>query len=172
MNNLFQRSKVIFGLIILCAGLALSPGASAQGLLPHEPLDPTKAQSLPTSPLAIQSAAGLHKFVIELASKQSERDRGLMHRNTLAPDRGMLFDFHTEQPEKFWMRNTFIPLDILFIRASGEIIFIAENTTPHSDAPVGPLQPVQAVLELLVKRLGIKAGDMVQHVILKTPPKP
>jgi len=175
-NSMFNRAKAVLGFMILCAALAFAvPNSYAQGLRPHEPLDPAKAQVLPTSPLAIQSSTGLHRFIVELAAKQSERDKGLMHRNFLAPDRGMLFDFYNERPQKFWMRNTFIPLDMLFIRASGEIVFIAENTTPHSDAAVGPPQPVQAVLELpggTAKRLGIKAGDVVQHVIFKTPPKP
>ena len=176
MCRIFPRAKAVLGFIILCMGLVLlAPGSYAQGLRPHEPLNPAKAQSLPTSPLTIQSSAGLHKFVVELAVKQSERDIGLMHRNFLAADRGMLFDFHSERPQKFWMRNTFIRLDMLFVRASGEIAFIAENTTPHSEAPVGPSQPVQAVLELpggTAKRLGIKTGDVVQHAIFKNPAKP
>ena len=98
-----------------------------------------------------------------------------MHRDTLAADRGMLFDFSREQRAQFWMRNTFIPLDMLFIRSTGEIAAIAQNTTPHSDAPVGPVQPVQAVLELpggTAEQLGLKAGDMVQYAIFGKPVTP
>ncbi len=176
MSTMFQHAKAVLGFIVLCVGLALAaPSSYAQNLRPHEPLDPAKAQSLPMSPLAIQSSNGLHKFTVELAAKQKERDTGLMHRNHLDADRGMLFNFYTEQPEKFWMRNTFIPLDMLFIRSSGVIMFIAENTTPHSETGIGPPTPVQAVLELpggTAQRLGIKPGDVVQHAIFNNLPKP
>jgi uncharacterized protein len=175
LNRMFCRTWAVLGVVVLCAALALSPDASAQRLRPHEPLDPSKAQSLPTSPLAIQSGGGIHRFVVELADTQTERNIGLMHRNQLAADRGMLFDFFTERPESFWMRNTFIPLDIFFIKASGEIVNIAENTIPHSEKPVASQQPVRAVLELVggtAKRLGLKAGDVVQHAIFQNPPAP
>src|SRR5690606_26135924 len=101
---------------------------------------------------------------------QDERNIGLMHRSYLAPDRGMLFDFQTESREAFWMRNTFIPLDMIFIHSDGEIEMIAENTVPHSERPVGPRAPIQAVLELAggtAARLGIKRGDIVRHEIFK-----
>ena len=175
-----RRLAAVLGLVATfsaAAGvLAIDvPQVFAQGLRPHEPLDPAKAQMLPTSPLAIQSSGQSHRFTVELANTEKQRAIGLMHRNTLAPDRGMFFDFQTERAEQFWMRNTFIPLDMLFIRSSGEIVFIAQNTTPHSDAPVGPAQPVQAVLELpggTAARLGFKAGDVVQHAIFGSPIKP
>src|SRR5262249_35196402 len=134
-------------ILILC--LFLVPlAAPAQILQPHEPLNPAKAQTLPTSPLAIQSGAKTHAFTVELAATQSQRDTGMMHRTEVAADRGMLFDFQREQRVRFWMRNTFIPLDMLFIKSNGEVAFIVENATPHSDAPRGPDEPVQAVLEL------------------------
>jgi len=170
MRNLFMSrgffATFLIGMVLF-AGIA---ACDASQLRPHEPLDPAKAQSLPTSPLTIQSGSVTHTFTVELARTERERNIGLMHRNYLAPDRGMLFDFQSEQPEKFWMRNTFIPLDMLFVRATGEIVFIAENTVPHSDMPVGPNVPVQAVLELAggtAKRLGLKPGDIVRHPVLK-----
>ena len=140
----------------------------AQGLRPHEPLNPAKAQSLPTSPLAIESGGQMHEFVVELAETSTQRNIGLMHRNDLAADRGMLFDSRTERPTQFWMRNTFIPLDMLFVRASGQVIYIIENATPHAETRVGPKQPVRAVLEIpggTVARLGLKIGDTVRHKI-------
>jgi uncharacterized membrane protein (UPF0127 family) len=159
----------ILGLWFFLALAGCAP-LSAQGLRPHEPLNPAKAQSLPTSPLTIESGGKRHAFTVELASTDSQRDIGLMHRNHLAADRGMLFDFQREQILRFWMRNTFIPLDMIFIRANGEILAIAENTVPHSEKPVGPPRPAQAVLELAggaSAQLGLKPGDVVHHPIFK-----
>lgn len=169
--NISRRFVLIVGLM-LAVGSA-SCALQAQGLRPHEPLNPAKAQSLPTSPLTIQSGAKTHSFVVELADTDRQREIGLMHRNDLAANHGMLFDFQGEQMLRFWMRNTFIPLDMIFIRATGEIIFIAENTVPHSDAQVASPQPVQAVLEVpggTSARLGLKAADIVHHQIFKNSP--
>ncbi len=172
-----RRFLLALGLLATFAGCsegcsqhpdASVPAVQAQGLRPHEPYDPSKAQSLPTSPLTIESGGQTHSFIVELAETERERNIGLMHRNSLAPDRGMIFNFHTEGQELFWMRNTFIPLDMVFIKSSGKIIYIAANTTPHSEEGVGPADPVQAVLELpggTAARLGIKTGDTVHHKI-------
>lgn len=170
-----RRAFVGLGAVVALISLIWAGGADAQRLRSLEPLNPAKAQTLPASPLVIQSAEALHPFTVELAESESQRAIGLMHRNFLASDRGMLFDFYVEQPEQFWMRNTFIPLDMLFIRATGEIVFIAEETIPHSDKPVGPTRPVRAVLEVpggTAKRLGIKAGDTVRHEIFGNLPQP
>jgi uncharacterized membrane protein (UPF0127 family) len=171
-TSLTRRTFAIFGLLL---ALVASQGAavSAQGLRPYEPLDPAKAQSLPVSALTIESGGKSHAFTVELATTDSQRNIGLMHRNALADDRGMLFDFQKEQRARFWMRNTFIPLDMIFIRATGHIAAIAENTVPHSEQPVGPPQAVQAVLEVpggLAARLGLKPGDVVRHPIFKNAP--
>jgi hypothetical protein len=92
-----------------------------------------------------------------------------MHRSDLAQDRGMLFDFYTPRPVSFWMRNTFIPLDMIFIGKDGVIMAIAENTIPHSEKGVGPGGiPILAVLELaggVAKAKGISLGDKVTHAI-------
>lgn len=172
-SSALRRVLLVLGLMLVlapaaCVSLRQGPPDYVQGIKPHEPFDPAKAQSLATSPLVIQSGDRSNRFIVELANTEQQRDIGLMHRDSLAPDHGMLFDFFREQRAQFWMRNTFIPLDMLFIRSTGEIVYIAQNTTPHSDAPVGPVQPVQAVLELpggTAERLGLKAGDMVQHAI-------
>jgi uncharacterized membrane protein (UPF0127 family) len=155
--------------VIAAAGivLMLSP-VVAQNLHPYEPLNPAKAQSLATSPLTIESGGKALTFTVELASTAREQEIGLMHRNTMAAEHGMLFDFHQEKRASFWMRNTFIPLDLVFIRATGEIEAIKDNAVPHSESPIGPAQPVQAVLELVggtAQKLGIKPGDRVHHPI-------
>ena len=163
-----KLGQMLRGLVaVLGVALLLSP-AVAQPLRPHEPLNPAKAQSLATSPLTIESGGKTLTFTVELASTALEQEIGLMHRNTMAAEHGMLFDFHQEKRASFWMRNTFIPLDLVFIRASGEIEAIKDNATPHSESPIGPVQPVQAVLELVggtAQKLGIKPGDRVRHPI-------
>jgi uncharacterized membrane protein (UPF0127 family) len=163
--------RLFFCSIVMLAMLA--GGLQAQGLRPHEPFDPAKSQTLATSTLVIQSGTQSHRFVVELADTDKQRNIGLMHRNALAADHGMLFNFHREQVTRFWMRNTFIPLDMIFISARGEIVAIAENTTPHSDTPVGPSAPIGAVLEVpggTSARLGLKAGDIVHHRIFRNAP--
>ncbi len=84
--------------------------------------------------LEIVTKSGVRAFTVELATNDAERERGLMFRKTLPEGRGMLFDFKEVRPVAFWMHNTYIPLDMIFIRADGHILSIAENTKPLSDA--------------------------------------
>jgi uncharacterized membrane protein (UPF0127 family) len=119
-------------------------------------------------PLEIVTAKGRHALQVEFVDNDESRTRGLMFRKSLAPDRGMLFDFKTERPLAFWMKNTLIPLDMVFIRADGTIRSIARNTTPLSEAPVPSGGPVRAVLEIpggRAAQLGILPGDRVLHRI-------
>ena len=117
-------------------------------------------------PLAITTAGGrTHRFIVEVARTPEEQARGLMERQSLAPDRGMLFPYATPQPVSFWMKNTLIPLDMIFIAPGGRILRIEANTVPLSLDPVGSGEPVEAVLELAGGRsaeLGIAAGDRVE----------
>ena len=120
------------------------------------------AQTL--QPLSIQTARGRQDFSVEFANNDAERAQGLMFRRSLAADRGMLFDFGTVQPVSMWMQNTYIALDMLFIRADGTIARIAENTVPFSEEGIPSNEPVGAVLELVGGRtgeLGIAEGDKV-----------
>ena len=122
------------------------------------------APSLPTSELVVTTDAAEHTFAVEVVDTAEERSRGLMYRRELGADAGMLFDFKTEIPASFWMKNTYIPLDMLFIRADGEIESIAERTTPLSERSVESKGPVRYVLEINGGRsdeLGITAGDRV-----------
>src|SRR5262245_42792850 len=119
-------------------------------------------------PLEIASKSGVHVFAVEMASTPEEVARGLMFRRQLPEGQGMLFDFHKEQPTSFWMKNTYIPLDMIFIRADGRILHIAENRVPLSDTLVPSGGPVRAVLEVIggtAKKLGIAPGDRVGHAI-------
>ena len=114
--------------------------------------------------LTIDSGGRRHAFTVEVARTAEQQEHGLMERRALAPDAGMLFPFDPPRPASFWMRNTLIPLDMVFIRPDGKIARIAVNTKPYSDAPISSYEPVAAVLEVAGGRtvqLGIKANDRV-----------
>lgn len=140
--------------------------AYAQGIPGPQP-------TLPQSPLTIDTGEELHHFVVELADDGFEQQRGLMFRQEVKPDEGMLFDFKIDAERAFWMHNTLVSLDMLFIRSDGVIHRIAANTTPLSDARVSSFGPVRAVLELAGGRaaeLGIEPGDVVRHQIFGNNP--
>ena len=114
--------------------------------------------------LTITSGQRVHRFTVEIARTQEEQATGLMNRSELAPDRGMIFPFDPPRDASFWMKNTLIPLDMIFVAADGSIANIAANTVPLSLEPVLSDGPVGAVLELAGGRaaeLGIKPGDKV-----------
>lgn len=114
--------------------------------------------------LEIASKTGVHPFAVEIADTEAEREKGLMFRKELPEGRGMLFDFHQEQEVGFWMENTYIPLDMIFIRGDGRILRIAENTTPLSTRIIPSGGPVRWVLEVIggtARKLGLAAGDRV-----------
>ncbi len=118
--------------------------------------------------LEIVSKTGVHAFAVELATNDAERERGLMFRKELPEGRGMLFDFDHDQPVAFWMHNTYISLDMIFIRSDGRILRIAENTEPLSDRLVPAGGPVRAVVEVIAgtaRKLGIGPGDHVEGSI-------
>jgi uncharacterized protein len=115
--------------------------------------------------LCITSGEKTRAFTVEVAGSSMEQAKGLMFRTELSDDKGMIFPFPQPKPASFWMKNTAIPLDILFIRSNGTIESIAENTIPYSTSPVEAGEPVGAVLELrggLTADLGISAGDRVE----------
>ena len=114
--------------------------------------------------------SGRTRFFVEIADNDATRERGLMFRKSLAPDRGMLFDFHTPREVAFWMRNTLIPLDIIYIRPDGTVLSIARNTTPLSEAPIPSGGPTLGVLELAGGRsaeIGLMPGDRIEHRMFK-----
>ena len=123
------------------------------------------AAGLEQVPLTITTAKGkTHRFTVEVASTPDEQAQGLMDRQSMAPDRGMIFPYEPAQPVAFWMKNTYIPLDMIFIAPGGRILRIEANTVPLSLEPVGSGDAVEAVLEIAGGRsaeLGIAAGDQV-----------
>ena len=120
------------------------------------------------SSLVIETGGRELKFEVDMALNDIERARGLMFRKSLGPYEGMLFDFHQEQPVSFWMKNTLIPLDMVFIAADGTIRHVHSNAVPLSTDAVPSKFPVRGVLEInggSAKLLGIKPGDKVRHAI-------
>lgn len=116
--------------------------------------------------LTIHSATGDHTFNIEIVDTPESRAQGLMYRQELAPDAGMLFDFLDDREVSFWMRNTFIPLDMIFITGEGVVRNIHVNARPHDPTGIPSEGPVQFVLEIPGGRsveLGIEPGDTVSH---------
>jgi uncharacterized membrane protein (UPF0127 family) len=134
-------------LIVACAPASFAPARAAG-----------------TDTIEIVSGTGVHPFSVELATNDAERERGLMYRKSLPEGHGMLFDFGYPQPTAFWMHNTYIPLDIIFIAPDGHIIRVAENAKPMNDSLIPSGGLVRGVLEVIggtAHKLGIKAGDKV-----------
>jgi uncharacterized protein len=129
------------------------------------------AQQLPLDPQALEIAtsAGIKTYLVEIADDNSERGIGLMNRKSMPDGQGMLFDFQTTRLVQMWMKNTFVPLDILFIGENGRVESIAENTVPQSLDIIGSRDEVLFALELAAgtaKRDGIKPGDQVRHRVV------
>jgi uncharacterized membrane protein (UPF0127 family) len=123
---------------------------------------------LPVTTVIIDTEHGPAKFRVEVAGDEASQRLGLMYRKTMAPEVGMLFDFHTAQMEAFWMKNTVLPLDMIFIRANGTISSIAPNAVPFSETPIPSAEPVRAVLEINAGRaaaLGIEPDQRVHNAI-------
>ncbi|HXV25807.1 MAG TPA: DUF192 domain-containing protein [Alphaproteobacteria bacterium] len=121
------------------------------------------------STVVIATRDARHVFTIEIARTPAEMQRGLMFRSYLAPDHGMLFLYEEDRPVSFWMKNTFIPLDLFFTDASGRIVRIAERTVPLSTERISSEEPVRAVLEVnggTASRLQVKVGDRLIHPAL------
>ncbi|MCH7796806.1 MAG: DUF192 domain-containing protein [Proteobacteria bacterium] len=126
-----------------------------------------RLQTFERDVLVIETEDGSrHRFEVELALDNEQRAQGLMYRRDLADDAGMLFLYGREWPVSMWMRNTFIPLDMLFIAGDGRIVRIVERTVPQSLETISSGRPVTGVLEVnggTVARLGIQPGDRVLH---------
>jgi len=124
----------------------------------------TLARAAGQDTIEIVTRTGVHAFSVELATNTAERALGLMFRKELPEGHGMLFDFQTDQQVQFWMHNTYIPLDMIFIAADGRIAHVAENAKPMSDDLIPSVRPVRAVLEVIAgtaRKFGIATGDRV-----------
>ncbi|MFN3835188.1 MAG: DUF192 domain-containing protein [Glycocaulis sp.] len=137
--------------------------------------DPTHPDAVVTyggpDPLVIETAAGPVEFIAEIADTPDSRQRGMMFRESMAPDAAMLFDFEVEQPVAIWMANTLISLDIIFVRADGTIAKIIAHAQPLSRRSLPSDFPVLGVIEIAGGRageLGIAPGDLVRHPLFGT----
>jgi uncharacterized membrane protein (UPF0127 family) len=130
----------------------------------------SRADAAEFSSLTIATANGVHTFQVEIAVDEASREKGLMNRRYMPADRGMLFEFEREAPVAFWMKNTYIPLDIIFIGRDGAVKRIAANAEPLSEAIIPSGEPAIAVLELnggVAARIGLKPGDKIGHPFFK-----
>lgn len=138
-------------LLVACSGANKATDNEAQS-----------AAAVTTIPVVVRSARGMHRFDVEVARTELEQEKGLMFRKELGADTGMLFPMDPPRTASFWMKDTLIPLDMLFIHTDGTIAFIQANAEPYSRIPVSAGIPVAAVLELRGGRageLGIAEGD-------------
>ena len=129
-----------------------------------------KYQEFSKSTIIINSLGKYHKFSIELALTPLQQAQGLMYRTFLPKDSGMLFDYGSPKLIRMWMKNTFIPLDMIFLNQQGRIIKIVERTIPKSESIISSSFPARAVLELnggTTEKLNIRVGDLVKHEIFK-----
>lgn len=151
--NAFGRSRLVMSLLAAI-------GAAA--ILCASPV--TQAASF--APLEIVTKSGVQVFSVEMATTEEEKTTGLMYRKELADGKGMLFDFSPEQQVSMWMKNTYISLDMIFIRADGRILRIAENTEPLSTKIISSGGLAKGVLEVIAgtaQKYGIQPGDRVAH---------
>lgn len=150
-------SRRAFLLVFAAGTLAVS------GCAPKGPVDEA---GRPLEALTVVTSSGRHDFLVEIADDEPERQKGLMYRQPLADDRGMLFQFEDVAERSFWMKNTPSSLDIVYIGPDGRIVSIASHTSPFSEAPVPSYGAAKGVLELRAGRMsdiGAKAGDRVEH---------
>jgi uncharacterized membrane protein (UPF0127 family) len=125
---------------------------------------------LPVETVIVETGQGKTPFQAEIADTPEERSIGLMFRDSMPQDHGMLFDFGAPRSVAMWMKNTKISLDMIFADRKGRVIGVAENTVPFSTETISVDQPVAAVFEVnagTVRRLGLKPGGRLVHPIFK-----
>ena len=158
------RALVCALALMLLPLAACSPGATSQGAADATGGDELRA--------VLHTATGDYPFTIEIADTPQEQQKGLMYRQDLAPDAGMLFDYGQEQRVSFWMQNTYIPLDMIFIAADGTVKHIHENAKPLDPTSIPSRFTVRFVLEIPAGRaaeIGLKQGDRLEHVRVAAP---
>lgn len=143
-----------------------APAQSAPAQSAPAPAAPSPADPLPAGMLRVETATGAHLFTVEIADDPVERARGLMYRESMPQDAGMLFIFAREGERAFWMQNTILPLDIIYADDDGIVVSIAKDTTPFSTATIPSDGPAQYVFEVnagVADAIGLKPGDRLVH---------
>jgi len=157
-----NRTWLAAGSVLFCAIVAV-----AIYMFMQQSAADSRAMILPVdpAPLLAETDEGRKSFSVEVADDPGEREKGLMFRQDMADDHGMLFVFETTRPVGFWMRNTPMPLDLLFVSQNGKVEAILPGE-PFSDAVITPGEPVRFVLELkrgTAESTGIRSGDILRH---------
>lgn len=161
LSNLFSTRKVIlsalisFFLICIPAYFAIAQS--------HEPTDR----------LLVITATGKHTFALEIAKTNEERAKGLMFRKSMPQNHGMLFIFHDERPISMWMKNTLIPLDMIFLSGEGIVTSIVQETSPLSEEIITSDRQAQAVIEVnagVAQKIGLVPGDKIRHPLFPITP--
>ena len=157
-------TRLLRSLAIACLALTAASAAAGDSV--------STFAGLPRSGLQVVTASGTHRFQVWIAADDQSRERGLMFVRKLPPDEGMLFLFERSQFAAFWMKNTYLSLDLVFIRADGVVVNVAQNTRPLTLDPIPSAAPVKAVLELLAgtsARIGLAPGSRVLHPVFSEP---
>ncbi len=144
----------VFAALLLAAALALFS------------LFPTASRAEALQKLQIVTTTGAHEFQVELADSPEKRAKGLMYRRSMPQDHGMLFDFHQLTPVMMWMKNTYIPLDMVFVSHDGVVTNVATDAKPMSEDIISSGDPAYAVIELnagVAREIGLAPGDTVRH---------
>lgn len=154
---------------LLATTLLIALAACAPADARHAPAAHVSAQhpisGLKVIPLTVTHGKIAHHFRVEVARTEPEQERGLMFRKAMGADEGMIFPMKPPRTAAFWMRNTVLPLDIIFIGANHRVLNVAANAVPYSETPLPSMGPAAAVLELNAGRaaaLGIGRGDLVR----------
>jgi hypothetical protein len=166
MMTIGRRVLAFAGLVLISSSLAAAPAQAWQARPKPAAVAATPSSKLDT--VEILTSRGRVRFTVELAVTKAEQARGLMFRKALAPDRGMLFPYDPPQRAAFWMKNTLIPLDIVYIAPDGRVLSIARNAVPHDETPLPSGGVIRGVLEIpggRAAQLGILPGDRVLNKI-------
>jgi len=153
-------ARRVLAFLGLCASLVFLCASRAALAIDAPPLQANLER------LEIVTATGTHEFTVEVMRSGPQRERGLMFRRFLPQGRGMLFGFATERPVMMWMKNTYLPLDMIFIGRAGKVVGLAENTEPLSEKMIPSGAPAYGVLEVnagTASRIGLRIGDSVRH---------
>jgi uncharacterized protein len=128
------------------------------------------AQAAPLERLEVDTASGPHVFQVEVMRTPAELEHGLMDRREMARDRGMLFDFQKAQPVYFWMKNTYLPLDMIFVGPDGRVVNIKHDAKPMDETLIPSGKPTLGVIEVnagVADAIGLKVGDTVKHPVFQ-----
>jgi hypothetical protein len=170
-SSVRPRRSVALATIFLLAAAALWLMLAALPRTAHaQAQTQAQAQESGLEPLDFMTASGAHHFSVEVMRTPAQLERGLMFRRFMPADRGMLFDFQVEQPVMMWMKNTYIPLDMVFIKRNGMVASVAKNAEPLSERIIPSGASVYAVVELnagTADRIGLATGDRVVQALFK-----